>query len=143
MIEQTAYSRGVAVADWRAAGAVPGMDRIEQECRGLVDPEDPADPSYNDVQTLILRMRGYLLQLVAAVEEPAERRPPTEPLGARARYLTTEARLFLDEIPDAHVLPRMYDHARRAAQCALGLVDCLLASIRRRRPSERVRNTFR
>ncbi|MFD9488035.1 DUF6415 family natural product biosynthesis protein [Streptomyces sp. NPDC059991] len=99
------------------------MDRIEQECRGLVDPEGPADPSYNDVQTLILRMRGYLLQLVAPVEEHAAPRPPTEPLGARARYLTTEARLFLDEIPDAHVLlgcTTMRGAARRAVRSRPG-----------------------
>ncbi|MFK8911290.1 DUF6415 family natural product biosynthesis protein [Streptomyces sp. YS-3] len=106
---------------------VPGMDRIVHECRALIDPapDAVADPSYDDANALILRMRGYLLQLVAAVEEHAERRPPTEVLTTRGRYRTTEARLLLEEAPDACVVPRMYEHARRQAACALNLVDWL------------------
>lgn len=74
---------------------------------------------------MILRMRGYLQLLMAAVEEHAERRPPTDALGARTRYLAHDTRLLLEEVPDACVVPRMYGFVLRCARCALDLVECL------------------
>ncbi|MEU1078609.1 hypothetical protein ABZ404_39130 [Streptomyces sp. NPDC005878] len=61
---------------------LPGMDRIEAECRALTDPEGPADPSFEDAHLLLLRLRGYLLQLVPAVEERADRREPMAMVSA-------------------------------------------------------------
>lgn len=108
-----------------APPAVPGMERIEEECRALADSVAPPGLSYDDAEALMLRMRGHLQVLAAAVEEHAERRPPTEALGARTRYRAIDARLLLEEIPDANSRLRMYDFVRRAARCALNLVDCL------------------
>lgn len=105
--------------------AVPGVDRIRQECHALVDPGGLADPTYEAAAILILRMRGYLQLLVAAVEEHAERRPPTDALGARARYLAHDAHLLLEEEPDACVIPRKLHFALRCARCVLGMVEFL------------------
>lgn len=72
-------------------------------------------PSYDDLQTVILLLRGHLMLLVPEVEVLASRLPDDDVLGKVARAGVSEARRHLDELPSSN-LPRAVGHAQRLAR---------------------------
>lgn len=77
--------------------------------------EDAPLPSHDDLQTVILQLRGHLMLLVPEVEDLAGRLPDDDVLGKLAKVGIGKARRRLDDLPGL-TLPLAVRHAQHLAR---------------------------
>ena len=86
-----------------------------RECANRMLATDAPLPSWDELRTVTLKLRGHLMLLIPEVEDLVGRRPHGALPGTVARAGVGEARRRLDELPGP-TLPRAVSHAQRLAR---------------------------
>lgn len=84
--------------------------------------EDAELPSFDEVETLTLRLRGHMMLLIPEVEEAAARQPKDDIPRYCALACIGEARMKLNLAP-GHGLPAGIAHAKRLSRSLNALCD--------------------
>jgi hypothetical protein len=84
--------------------------------------EDAELPSFDEVETLTLRLRGHMMLLIPEVEQAAARQPKDDIPRYCALACIGEARMKLNLAP-GHGLPAGIAHAKRLSRSLNALCD--------------------
>ncbi|MEU7384943.1 DUF6415 family natural product biosynthesis protein [Streptomyces sp. NPDC042207] len=118
---QHATARPAATAE--ADQPPPDLATMRATVRRLLA-DDAEPPSPDDLDTLMLRLRGHIMVLIPVVESAASRMPKDDVPRACAQACIGEARMRLGLEP-GRGLPAGIAHAQRLARSVNALADHL------------------